>query len=377
MAFITLNQYKLKENFDYLNTLFEQNGIEWSIVAKVFCGNEKYLKELIGLGIGQICDSRIDHLETIKGLAPEIETVFIKPPAKRNAARIVRFADVSFNTEYDTIKVLSDEAEKQGKLHKIVIMLELGELREGVMREQFVDFYARVFNLPNIKVVGIGTNLTCMYGVLPNHDKLIQLCLYKQLIEAKFNRNIPYISGGASVTIPLINKSLLPAGINHFRVGETLFLGTDVYNSEPFEQMHNDVFKLYAEIIELTEKPAMPMGEMGQNLTGETLSFSDTGNTTSSYRAIIDIGLLDVEDGHIKPVSKDMQIVGASSDMIVVDLGENPQHFRVGSTIEFSMDYMGLLRIMSSDYVDKRFEHPTPQKKSVKPHEILLSACAN
>lgn len=356
MAFITLNQNKLKENFNHLNKLFHQHNIEWSAVAKILCGNRKYLEQLIGLGIRQICDSRLDNLKIIKTINPEIETVFIKPPAKRNVARIVEFADVSFNTEYETIKLLSDEAVKQQKLHKIVIMLELGELREGVMREQFVDFYGKVFQLPNIRIAGIGTNLTCMYGVLPNHDKLIQLCLYKQLIEAKFNKVIPYISGGASVTIPLIDQGLLPLGINHFRVGETLFLGTDVYNSRPYEHMHNDVFKLYAEIIELNEKPVMPTGERGQNLTGHITTFNKASTGISSCRAIVDIGLLDVEDGHITPASKAMQIVGASSDMIVLDLGNNPEKLKVGNIIEFHMDYMGVLRIMNSNYVDKRFE---------------------
>lgn len=371
MAFITLNQHKLKDNYNYLNSLFQANGIEWSVVAKVLCGNRKYLEELIALGFRQICDSRVDNLETVKSIDPDIETVFIKPPAKRNISRIVRFADVSFNTEYETIKLLSDEAVRQDKLHKIVIMLELGELREGVMGEQFIDFYAKVFQLPNIRVAGIGTNLTCMYGVLPNHDKLIQLCLYKQLIEAKFNKKIPYITGGSSVTIPLIDKGLLPSGINHFRVGETLFLGTDVYNSQPFEHMHNDVFKLYAEIIELNEKPGVPIGELGQNLTGQTVSFDESAAGTSSFRAIVDIGLLDVEDGHIQPKHEDMQVVGASSDMIVIDLGKNPRQLKVGDLIEFGMDYMGVLRIMNSDYVDKRFENEIIQKpKAVNGHKV-------
>jgi predicted amino acid racemase len=359
MAYITLNRYKLRDNYNQLQQLFAQHCIEWSVVAKVFCGNKKYLNELVGLGIKQICDSRISNLESIKKMAPSIETIFIKPPAKRNVARIVTFADISFNTEYETIRLLSQEAVKQNKLHKIVIMLELGELREGVMREQFVAFYESVFKLPNIQVIGIGTNLTCMYGVLPNHDKLIQLCLYKQLIEAKFNRIIPYISGGASVTIPLIHQKLLPSGINHFRVGETLYLGTDVYHNKPFEHMHNDVFKLYAEIIELNEKPAIPMGEMGLNLIGQSITFEDDAQGSTSTRAIVDIGLLDVEDGHIKPVDDHISIVGASSDMIVLDLGNNEQGLKVGSLIEFKMDYMGLLRIMNSRYVDKRFEEET------------------
>jgi len=372
MAFITLNKRKLKDNFDYLNHLFSKHSIEWSVVAKVLCGNHKYLEALIELGIKQICDSRLDNLKAIKSISPDIGTVFIKPPAKRNVARIVEYADISFNTEYETIKLLSKAAVQRGKQHKIVIMIELGELREGVMREQFVDFYERVFRLPNIEVVGIGTNLTCMYGVLPNQDKLIQLCLYKQLVEAKFNKTIPYISGGASVTIPLIEKGLLPTGINHFRVGETLFLGTDVYNSRPFEHMHNDVFKLHAEIIELNEKPVIPNGELGQNLTGHVSSFDENLVGASSYRAIVDVGLLDVEDGHIRPIDPDIEIAGASSDMLVLDLGDNPRNLKVGDQVVFDLDYMGILRLMHSDYIDKRFDEDRLRQNSNLP-EIRIS----
>lgn len=357
MAFITLNTKKLQENYNYLDQLFKKNNIEWGVVSKLLCGNKVFLEELLKLPLNQISDSRISNLKTIKSIRPDVETVYIKPPAKRSVRNIVKYADVSFNTEYDTIKLLSDAASAAGKLHKIVIMIELGELREGVMREEFIDFYESVFKLPNIRIAGIGTNLTCMYGVLPNHDKLIQLSLYKQLVEAKFNRKIPYVSGGASVTIPLIERGLLPDAINHFRVGETLYLGTDVYHNKPFPEMHNDVFKLYAEVIELNEKPVIPQGEFGYNLNGEKTSFDDSLSGETSLRAIVDVGLLDIEQEHIAPVHPDMKIVGASSDMIVLDLNANKHKIKVGDLVEFKMDYMGVLRIMNSEYVEKRIEN--------------------
>ena len=353
MAYTVLNRKKLKDNYQYLNQLFSERQIEWGVVSKVFCGSRTYLKELIDLGVQQICDSRITNLKIIKSLNPDIETVFIKPPAKRYISSVVKYADASFNTEFETIKMLSDEAVKQGKIHKIIIMIELGELREGVMRNEFIDFYARVFQLPHIEVAGLGTNLTCMYGVLPSQDKLLQLCLYEQLIEAKFNKVIPYITGWTSVTIPLITRGLLPKDVNHFRVGETLFLGTDVYNNAPNPEMHQDVFKLYAEIIELREKPMIPDGDLGHNVSGDLLEFKQESDSTHAYRAIIDIGLLDVEASHIKPKDVALKIVGSSSDMMVIDLGENEAGYKVGSQVEFDLDYMGILRLMSCDYVDK------------------------
>ena len=357
MAFVTLDIKKLKSNFDYLNTLFKKRGIEWSVVSKILSGNEIYLTELLKFDINQICDSRVSNLKMIKSINPLIETIYIKPPAKRSISSVVKYADISLNTEFETIKMLSDEAKKQNKTHKIIIMIELGELREGVMGEDFMAFYESIFKLENIKVVGIGANLTCLYGVLPNHDKLIQLSLYEQLIEARFNRQIKYVSGGSSVTIPLIFQHLLPKGINHFRVGETLFLGTDVYNNRPLKKMNSDIFKLYSEIIELTEKPIVPEGELGTNVEGEDFEFDPTNLGKTTNRAIIDIGLLDVDVNHLELVDKTIKIAGASSDMIVIDLEENRKKYKVGDLVEFKLDYMGILRIMNSKYIEKKIKN--------------------
>lgn len=357
MAFVTLDAKKLKANFDYLDTFFREKEIEWSVVSKMLSGNKIFLKELLKFDIRQICDSRTSNLKEIKSINSKIETIYIKPPAKRSISSVIRYADISMNTEIETIKLLSEEAKRQDKVHKIIISIELGELREGILGEDFIDFYQSVFKLENIEVVGIGTNLSCLYGVLPNHDKLIQLSLYEQLIEAKFNKQIPYVSGGSSVTIPLIFKNLLPKGINHFRVGETLFLGTDVYNDSKFKKMYSDVFMLYSEIIELIEKPIVPMGEMGTNVEGDNFKFDQTNVGETSYRAIIDLGLLDAQTEHLQLSDKTLKFAGASSDMIVIDLGKNNKKYKIGDLIEIKMDYMGTLRIMNSKYIEKKVKN--------------------
>lgn len=356
MAYITLDAKKFKHNFDFLNNLFKKNQIQWTVVSKILCGNKDYLQELINLGIKQISDSRVSNLQMIKSINPNIETIFIRPPAKHAIEDVIKYADISLNTEIDTIQLLSEEAQKQKKVHKIIIMIELGELREGIMREDLMEFYSNVFKLKGIEVVGIGANFSCLYGVLPNHDKLIQLGLYEQLIEAKFDRLIPYVSGGSSVVIPLIFQNLLPKAINHFRVGETLFLGTDVYNNTTLDRMESDVFMLYSQIIELIEKPVVPSGEMGTNVEGHSFDFDENLIGETSYRAIIDLGLLDVDEKHIEPVDTKITFVGASSDMLVIDLDDNKKNYKVGDMLEFRMDYMGVLRIINSRYIGKKIK---------------------
>jgi predicted amino acid racemase len=354
MAYVELYKDKLRHNYQFLDDLFSKNDIDWSVVTKLLCGNQEYIEEIIRLGPKEICDSRISNLKVVKDLSDEIQTVYIKPPAKENIEELVKYADVSFNTELETIRWISEEAVKQQKVHKVIIMIELGDLREGVMGEDLIDFYADIFELPNIKVNGIGSNLNCLHGVMPSEDKLIQLCLYKQLIEAKFNQEIPWVTGGTSVMIPLVFRKQIPRGINHFRVGETLFFGADLFEGKVVDGMEEDVLRLFSQIIEITEKPKVPIGMIEANPSGEVFEVDEKDYGKTSCRAIIDLGLLDVSTDFLIPENEEVKIIGASSDMIVIDLGENKQDLKVGDIISFKMKYMGALAILNSDYIEKR-----------------------
>ncbi|UII25281.1 alanine/ornithine racemase family PLP-dependent enzyme [Fulvivirga maritima] len=354
MAFLELYKDRLKHNYSYLEKLFKERHIEWGVVTKLLCGNEDYIREVINLGAKEIHDSRISNLEVVKKIDPTVQTVYIKPPAKRSISHVVKYADVSFNSSFTTIKLLSEEAARQNKMHKIIIMIEMGDLREGVLGENVIEFYAKVFELPNINITGIGTNLNCLHGVMPSQDKLIQLSLYKQLIEAKFNRDIPWVSGGTSVTIPLLLKEMRPMGINHFRVGEILYFGLNLFTMKTVEGMKDDVFKLYAEIIELYEKPKVPIGELAENPSGELMQINEEDYGKTSYRAIIDIGLLDISPEYLIPDDPKLEVTGASSDMLVIDLGQTTGNYQVGDLLSFKLRYMGALSILNSDYIDKK-----------------------
>lgn len=354
MAYIELHRDKLQHNYKFLDSLFKKHDVKWGIVSKLLCGNKTFLEEVLALGPKEIHDSRLSNLKMIKKINPGIQTVYIKPPPKMFIKSLVKYADISFNTEYYTIKNISDESLVQDRIHKIIIMVEMGDLREGVMGDKLLDFYSSVFKLPNIEVIGLGTNLNCLNGVMPSHDKLIQLSLYKQLIEAKFNKKIPWVSGGTSVAIPMLMKGMLPKGNNHFRVGETLYLGNNLITQKPIRGMKTDVFRLFAEIIELTEKPKVPIGVIGQNVAGETPEFDEKDIGKTSYRAILNLGLLDIDLKNITPEDKSYEFSGASSDMIVLDIGKSKKKLKIGDMVPFRLNYMGILSILNSDYIEKR-----------------------
>ncbi|UCS93112.1 alanine/ornithine racemase family PLP-dependent enzyme [Echinicola marina] len=354
MAFLNLYKDNLKRNYEFLRQKFKENNVAWGAVSKLLCGNEIYIQELIDLGIDEIHDSRISNLAKVKEINENIKTVYIKPPSKRNLADVVTYADVSLNSELNTIKWISEEAVKQQKKHQIIIMVETGDLREGVMGEDLVEFYAKIFRLPNVEVIGLGTNLNCLNGVMPSTDKLIQLSLYKQIIELKFNKEIPWVSAGTSVTIPLMLNHQLPKGVNHFRVGETLYFGANLFDDSTIKGMNDGVFELCAEIIELQEKPLLPTGNLAANPQGEIAEIDESLYGQSSFRGILDLGLLDVDPKYLIYDKDEFEVLGGSSDMLILDLGKNPKNYQVGDLIRFKLKYMGALAVLNSYYIEKR-----------------------
>lgn len=353
MAYLKLYRKELEHNYKFLNELFKKQDIKWGITTKLLCGSRKYLEEVINLGIKEVHDSRISNLRVIKDIDPNTITVYIKPPPPDALADVVRYADISLNTELTTLHSLSEEALKQGKIHNVIIMIEMGDLREGVMREDLINFYEKVFELPGIEVIGLGTNLNCLHGVMPDADKLIQLSLYKQIIELRFSKSIPLVSGGTTVTIPLLLEEELPDGVNHFRVGEALFFGKNLFTDGVIPGMSDTVLEFYPQIIELSEKPMAPSGDLGMTPQGETMVIDKDKIGKTHYRAIVDVGVLDINPDYLIPVDKTVKITDASSDMLILDLGKNKPDYKVGDRVRFKLKYMGALGLMSSDYVEK------------------------
>lgn len=364
MAQLTIHTDKIKGNIKDLGAFFKKRNIHWSLVTKVFSGDKTFLKNVLTEDIIQhinsVGDSRLTSLKNLRAVNPKMRTIYIKPPAQVYADELVQYADISLNSSFSTIEALNKAAKKHDLIHQIIIMIELGELREGVNRDDILEFYKKVFNLSNIEVIGIGSNLGCMYGVEPTYDKLLQLSLYKELISAKFDKKLPYISGGTSITLPLVDMDVVPKEINHFRVGEAAFFGLSPLKNEQFENLHTDTFEFYANIIELEEKKIVPDGIINEANIGHVAEVDVTDDSETTYKAILDFGMLDVDKSDIEAEDKSLTFVGISSDMIVIDLGKNKtkdgnKKYKVGDQIKFKPNYMGVARLLSSKFIEKKY----------------------
>ncbi|PKP04678.1 MAG: amino-acid racemase [Bacteroidetes bacterium HGW-Bacteroidetes-6] len=362
MAELNINIGKITDNIRKIGNFLASRNVQWSLITKVFSGEisllEKILREDLLKNIHSVGDSRLSSLKNLKQVNPDVKTIYIKPPAAAYAEDVVKFADISLNSSYRTISKLNDIAKKMNKRHSIIIMIELGELREGVMRHDLMEFYNKVFQLDNIEVVGLGTNLGCMYGVEPTYDKLLQLVLYKQLIECRFNKELNLISGGSSITLPMVDTGMFPKEVNHLRIGEAAFFGTSPLNNELFQDLNGDAFAYFANIIELEEKNIVPDGVISDGNVGHAVDIDDLERGKTSYKAILDFGLLDVDKDSLMPVNSDVKYVGITSDMTVVDIGNNRDSegktkYHVGGKMAFKPDYMGVARLLNSRFTEK------------------------
>lgn len=361
MAELIIKIDKILENIDKLSDFLDKHDIKWTLISKILSGNKSVLEKIIKRTpvnrIHSIGDSRISNLRMVKSIDSNIVTMYIKPPAIQYAKQLVNYADISMNSSFETILVLNNEAKNQNKIHKVIIMIEMGELREGIIRDNIIEFYGKIFDLSNIEVVGLGTNLGCMYGVEPTYDKLIQLSLYKLLLEKTFNREIPYISGGTSITLPLVSKNKVPKLINHFRIGEAVFLGTSPLNNKRFMNLSRDIFEYDSNILELEEKENLPDGVISDASVGHTAEYEES-KVFTSYKGILDFGILDVDINEIIAKDENIKFIGTTSDLTVYDFGTNLRtngklKYKVGDKIKFNLTYMGIARLMSSNFIDK------------------------
>jgi len=356
---ITIDLGALEHNLSVIRRWVDGHGGTMTVVTKALCGHRETLAALRDLGVDSMSDSRLDNLEVMKEVAPNVETWYVRPPHSSALDDVVRLADVSLNTELEIIKELDREAGRRHTIHRVVVMIELGDLRAGILPGRLLQTYRQVFELPNVRVIGIGANLGGIGGGIPSVDQLMQLALYRELLELKFERRLPIVSAGSSASLPLLMDGSLPKQINHFRVGESAFLGTDLMHGGTLEGLRDDAIGLKAEIVEIKEKGMVPLGETTDIAPFQPIEEEEEADPGQrSYRAIVTVGQVDTDVAGLIPVNEAYRIAGASSDLTVVNVGEEKSGLAVGDRIGFRAGYSAFMRLMSNPYTEKRLLRP-------------------
>ena len=352
MTRVVINLDALHHNLNAVDQWMQRHRAQWTLVTKVLCGQATTLQALHNMGVRSMGESRLENLRVIRPISPEAETWYLRVPALASVPDVIELATVTLNTEAETIHALNEEAQRRRLKHRIIIMIELGDLREGILPGSLIKFYNHVFQLEHIDVLGIGANLGCLAGAVPNIDQYMQLVMYRELLELKFEHKMPFISAGTSATLPLVLDGQLPRTINHFRIGEAVFLGTDLVNGGMLPGLRSDVFTLETEITEIKKKSLVSAVETGDVSPFKNEQAEEFRPGQRGYRALVNVGHLDTEIAGLMPENPTYQIAGASSDVTVINVGDSPGGLKVGEIVRFQMTYPALVRLMANKYVD-------------------------
>ncbi len=341
---------KIQHNARTLVERLAKRGISVTGVTKAILGSPEVAHALLLAGVRGLGDSRIENIEAMRSSHLAARMSLIRSPMLSQAKRVVKSTEVSFNTEIEVVRRLSLEARKLDRTHAVVLMVELGDLREGIMPDDLVAVVRETLSLPNIVLKGLGTNLACRSGVSPDDTNMGTLSRLTELIEATFDISLEIVSGGNSANLDWVFGGTHTGRINNLRLGESILLGREALHRHVIDGLHTDAITLVAEVIESKLKPTQPTGELAQNAFGTCPTVTDRGTIP---QAILAIGIQDVDVCGLRP-PKGTEILGGSSDhLVVTSLTDN---LIVGAEMAFQLDYSALLRAMTSPFVIKSFK---------------------
>lgn len=341
---VLINLADIESNVIEITKRAKAQNIEIFGVTKVVHGNIDITKKILSSGCIGAASSRIDHLKKMKTAGINEPLMLVRIPMKSELPEVLKYSDISLQSDIGVLKELNSVAEHLGKNHGIILMADLGDLREGFRKEEeLISAAIFVEESDKLELLGVGTNLGCYGSVVPTREKLTELVDVAEKTETVIGRKLKYISGGATSSFARVLDGDMPERINMLRMGEGLLFGNDLINEYGCEMpyMKNGAFVMEAEVIEVKEKPSFPIGELGVDAFGRTPVYEDKG---IRKRALIAVGKADYADEmKLTPIDSDVVLVGASSDHTILDVTDAKRNIESGDIIKLKLQYQSAL----------------------------------
>ena len=349
---------KLQSNARAVISRCHARGIRVCGVVKGADGLPEVARTLRQCGAEELGTSRLEQVARCRAAGVGGPWLLIRIPALTELPDVVSLCETSLQSEWATLAALEQECARQGKTHRVIVMADLGDLREGFWdKDEMVDVCVHVEReLPHVELAGVGVNLTCYGSTQPTPEKMQALLDIAARIEKRIGRKLEIISGGATSSYTLVHWGTMPAGINHLRIGENILLGKDLqvnWGIQDMDYLRMDGFTLRAEVVEVREKPTYPIGEFAIDAFGRKPVYVDRG---IRRRAILALGRADVgELESLIPREAGLTVIGGSSDHCIVDVEDCPRRLEVGDIVEFSLCYSHLLYATSRSDITIQF----------------------
>lgn len=350
---LTVNLAHLRQNVRTMRSLCAEHGINITAVTKVFRGDPEIARVLVEEGITMLGDSRVDNLARLKEI--KAEKWLIRPPMLSEIPKLVQYGDVSLNSEITVVRAIDAECGRNGRRHKIVLMADLGDIREGYIDyDELVEAACETDRMEHVDLYGIGVNLTCFSFIQYDTAKLTLLADLRKRVEEAVGHPLDIVSGGNSAAVDLMLRGGIPAGVDSLRLGESVLFGKERAKYQYLPGTFADVFTLECEIVELKEKPSLPWGTVGVDSYGKKPEFTDRG--PRRLKAVCALGKQDFDVETTTSCDPDIILLGASSDHLMLDVTDSKETYAVGSTVRLKLGYFSTMRAFTSDYVQKIYK---------------------
>jgi predicted amino acid racemase len=339
------------------------HGIEVMGVNKVFNGMRETAEAIVQGGMKVVAESNLGNLIKLADLP--CEKALLRSPGLSEIPDAVKYADISLVAENTTVEALSAEAVRQNKIHKVLLMVDMGDLREGIWFEEKAEIEAavkKILELPGLELYGLGTNFGCFGAVLATEKNAAEFAAIAKEIEEKLSIHFRYLSGGNCSSYRLVEKGTMPKEINHLRIGaqhefgieyvEGRYLKGYCHSNKDIGKYTSDAYILKGEIVEIRRKPTVPVGEPGMDAFMNAKVFIDRG---VRKQVILSFGRQEVPWENIHPVDERILVLGQTSNHTVVDVEDAGDDYRLGGVVSFEIDYTALLHLCSTTDVEKKF----------------------
>ena len=336
----------LRSNADAVISRCRGMGIRVCGVVKGVDGLPEAARVLRAAGAEELGTSRLEQVAKCRAAGVPGPWLLIRIPGLTELPDVVALCETSLQSEWPTLLALEEECLRQNKTHRVIVMTDLGDLREGFWdKKELVDVCERVErDLPHVHLAGIGVNLTCYGSTKPTPEKMNELVGLARQVEQRIGRKLEIVSGGATSSFTLVHWGTMPAGVNHLRIGEAILLGKDLqvdWGIRDMDYLRMDALTLRAEVVEVKDKPTYSIGEFAIDAFGRKPVYEDRG---IRRRAILALGRADVgELESLIPREPGLTVIGGSSDHCIVDVEDCPRRLQVGDIVEFSLCYSHML----------------------------------
>lgn len=336
----------LRRNVEEVTRRCHQAGIQVAGAVKGVNAQIPMVEQFVKGGCDQLASSRLDQLEAVRRAGFGLPTMLIRVPMMSELEEVARLCDYSLESDLSVMKALNQICLGQGVRHKVILMADLGDLREGWWdQEELLAAALEVERtLPGLELAGIGTNLGCWGAIVPTVEKMEELAALAERVEESIGRRLEIVSGGATTSFRLVHLGRMPAKINHLRIGEGILESYDYKHEWGFTDMDylsSRVFTLQAQVLECRTKPSYPVGEIFVDAFGQRPVYEDKG---PRRRALLGVGKLDMGSApRILPREEGVVCLGGSSDHTILDVEDCPRQIKAGDIMEFDVAYTEVL----------------------------------